>query len=169
MKVTLLMALTADGMIARDSAHFPDWSGSEDKKFFKKVSLQAGVIIMGSTTYDTIKKPLPDRKNIVLTRRKERLLAQGNLVFTDRKPAEILNDLSQEGYEEAILIGGATINYLFASQGLIDEMILTYCPKIFGTGLPLISGEMDMDLELIRTQQLDENTFYAHYRVIKSI
>ena len=166
MKVTLLMALTADGKIGKDAAHFPDWSGKEDKKRFKKITLDAGVVIMGSATYDTIGKPLPGRKNIVLTRKTDRISNHDNLVFTNQKPAEILKDLTSEGFENAILIGGAKINYLFEREGLIHEMILTYCPKLFGTGLGVFSDEVLVDLRLLSLEQLDDNVFWAHYKIL---
>ncbi len=166
MKVTLLMALTADGKIGKDAAHFPDWSGKEDKKRFKRISMDAGVVIMGSATYDTIGRPLPGRKNIVLTRKTDRAASQENIVFTNQKPAEILEDLTSEGFDHAILIGGAKINYLFARESLIDEMILTYCPKIFGTGLDVFSEEISMDLKLLSVGQLDEDVFCVQYKVL---
>ena len=166
MKVTLLMALTADGKIGKNSAHFPDWSGKEDKKRFKQCTLKAGVVIMGSATYDTIGWPLPGRKNIVLTRKTDRCSNHDNLVFTNKKPDEILEDLAVEGFEHVILIGGAQINYLFAREGLIDEMILTYCPTIFGTGLAVFSGEISMNLRLLSVERLDENVVCLHYKVL---
>ncbi len=118
MKVILMMALTADGKIGKDAAHFPDWSGKEDKKRFKHLTMGAGVVIMGSATYDTIGRPLPGRKNIVLTRKTERISNKDNLVFTNQKPAEILEDLASEDFDHVILIGGAQINYLFARGSL---------------------------------------------------
>ncbi len=166
MKVTLLMALTADGKIGKDAAHFPDWSGKEDKKRFKQITLKAGVVIMGSATYDTIGRPLPGRKNIVLTRKTDRCSNQDNLVFTNQKPVQILEDLTSEGFEHAILIGGAQINYLFAREGLVDAMILTYCPKIFGTGLAVFSEEILLNLSLLSVEKLDENVVCVHYKVL---
>lgn len=166
MKVTLLMALTADGKIGKDAAHFPDWSGKEDKRRFRQITLEAGVIIMGSATYATIGRPLPGRRNIVLTRKSDRCSNQDNLVFTNKKPAEILEDLTSEGFDHVILIGGAQINYLFAREGFVDEMILTYCPKIFGTGLGVFSEEISLNLELLSVEQLDENVVCVHYKVL---
>jgi dihydrofolate reductase len=166
MKVILLMALTADGKIGKDAAHFPDWSGKEDKRRFKQLTLGAGVVIMGSATYDTIGRPLPGRKNIVLTRKTDRYSNQDNLIFTNQKPAEILEDLTSEDFDHVILIGGAQINYLFAREGLIDEMILTYCPKIFGTGLDVFSEEISMNLSLLSVEKLDENVVCVHYKVL---
>ena len=167
MRVTLMIALTADGKIAKDASHYPDWTGTADKKLFKQITLDAGVIIMGSSTYATIGKPLPNRHNIVLTRRTDRVSSYDNLEYTNDQPIEIIKKLVSEGFSSAILIGGAQINTLFAEAGLIDEMILTFCPKIFGSGLSLFSEPLSMDLELLATKQLDAHVFYTHYRVKK--
>jgi len=167
MKVILMMALTADGKIGKDAAHFPDWSGKEDKKRFKQLTMDAGVVIMGSATYDTIGRPLSGRKKIVLTRKTDRISNKENLFFTNQKPAEILEALRLENFDHVILIGGAQINYLFARESLIDEMILTYCPKIFGTGLAVFSEEISMDLNLLSIENLDENVVCVHYKVQK--
>jgi dihydrofolate reductase len=168
MKVTLLMALTADGKIGKHAAHYPDWSGKEDKKRFKQITLAAGVVVMGSATYDTIGRPLPGRKNIVLTRKTDRCANQDNLVFTNQKPVEIIRDLKSEGFEHVILIGGAQINYLFAREGLVDEMILTYCPKVFGTGLAVFSGEISLNLNLLSVEQIDEHVVCVHYKILST-
>ena len=168
MKLILVMALTADGKIGRDSSHFPDWTEPSDKKLFMSVSKAAGVIIMGARTFDTLGKPLPGRKHIVLTQNKERRTSSENLVFTQKRPADILHDLGAEGYDTAILAGGARINYLFAKENLIDEIILTYSPKLFGTGLSLFSNSVHMDLELLEHRRIGKNTLQAVYRVIKN-
>ena len=163
-----MIALTADGKIAKDASHYPDWTGSADKKLFKQITMDAGVIIMGSATYMTIGKPLPNRRNIVLTRRTDRVSSYENLEYTNKQPHEIIEKLESEGFGAAILIGGAQINTLFAKAGLIDEMILTYCPTVFGFGLSLFSEPLAVKLELLSTKQLDPNVFYTHYRVRNS-
>ena len=167
MNVVLLMALTADGMIARDANHFPDWTSKQDKALFKQVTQKAGVIVMGSKTYDAIGRPLPGRKNVVMTRNKQRRSSSPELVYTDKEPAALLSDLAAEGYDEVILAGGATINTLFARQGLIDEIQVTYSPKVFGAGLTLFAGELSMDLQLLTHRQLGTDEVLIRYRVRK--
>jgi dihydrofolate reductase len=167
MNVVLLMALTADGMIARDANHFPDWTSKQDKAMFKQVTQKAGVIVMGSKTYDAIGRPLPGRKNVVMTRNKQRRSSSPELVYTDKEPAALLIDLAAEGYDEVILAGGATINTLFARQGLIDEIQVTYSPKVFGAGLTLFAGELSMDLQLLTHRQLGTDEVLIRYRVRK--
>ena len=136
---------------------------------FKKISLQAGVIIMGSKTYAAIGRPLPGRKNIVMTRSPDGKPAAKNLVFTNHPPEKILTALEESGFRSAVLIGGAQINSLFAARGLIDEMLLTYCPKVFGTGLSLFSSEISMELRLKDVTRIGENSVTVRYEVIKPL
>lgn len=167
MKVVLLMALTVDGKIARGPEDFPDWTGSEDKRMFKEATLKAGVLIMGSKTYDTIGRPLPGRKNIVLSRDTSRVSQQKDLVFTSKKPRELLSELNQEGYKTVVLAGGSQINTLFVRDDLIDEIHVTYVPLIFGNGLSLFSESVSLMLELIDFRQLGSGQIFARYRVVR--
>ena len=169
MKVILLMALTVDGKIARHPGHFIDWSGKADKKLFVQMTQKAGVLIMGSRTYDTIGHPLPGRKNVVLTRNKDRTSDTPDLVFTDQKPADLLSDLKADGYTRVILTGGSTVNTLFARENLIDEMVLTITPKIFGAGMGLFSQELDLSLVLKSMAKMDDERVVLRYQVIKPL
>jgi dihydrofolate reductase len=167
MKVTMLMAMTLDGKIGKNPDHFPDWTGKADKKLFVELTRKAGVVIMGSKTFDTIGIPLPGRKNIILTRDKSRKSEWDNLLFTDASPREIVANLEKEGFSEAILAGGARINSLFAEANLIDEIIVTISPKIFGTGMSLFSSELSLELELKEMKQSDRNLVFLKYNVLK--
>ncbi|WP_373501273.1 dihydrofolate reductase family protein [Desulfococcus sp.] len=167
MKVILLMAITLDGKIGKTPDHFPDWTGPEDKRLFVSITRRAGAVIMGSKTYDTIGMPLPGRKNIVLTRDRRRVSQWENLWFTDASPREVLEVLEKEGYREAILAGGALVNSLFAEAGLIDEVIVTISPTIFGYGLSLFTQEIAMDLKLMDVRRLGTDLVCLEYRVIK--
>ncbi len=167
MKLTMLMAMTLDGKIGKNPDHFPDWTGKADKKLFVELTRKAGVVIMGSKTFDTIGIPLPGRKNIILTRDKSRKSEWDNLLFTDASPKEIVANLEKEGFSEAILAGGAKINSLFAEENLIDEIIVTISPKIFGTGMSLFSSELSLELELKEMKQSDRNLVFLKYNVLK--
>jgi dihydrofolate reductase len=148
MHVSLMVAITVDGKIARASNHYPDWTGKADKQLYVQITRKAGVMIMGSTTFDIIGRVLPGRKTIVMTRNPDRRSDRDDLVFTQAPPDEILNDLASQGYEEAVVVGGAKVNQVFAENGLIDELILTLSPHAFGTGLSIFSGAVDLKLSL---------------------
>ena len=167
MKVILVMAMTLDGKIARHSLEAVDWTGKADKKIFVDITRKTGVMIMGSKTFDTIGRVLPNRKNVVMTRDHRRMSQNENLLFTDRSPEEVLKTLEDEGFESATLIGGTTINGLFAEKGLIDEVYLTIVPKLFGKGLSLFSVNLDLDLKLLEMTRIDADSILIRYSVLK--
>ncbi len=168
MKTILMMAMTLDGRVAKTTAHFPDWTEKEDKALFAKVSKEAGVVIMGSRTFDTLGKPLPGRKNVIMTRQQTRKTGWDNLVFTDKPPAEILSDLEKEGFSEVVLAGGTIVNTLFAEARLIDEVMVTVSALIFGRGLSLFESHISMEMKLLEVRRIGPNTVFLHYRVVGS-
>jgi dihydrofolate reductase len=164
-KLILIMAMTADGIIGRTNHHFPDWTCSEDKRMFKRVSQEAGVVVMGSRTFDTIGRALPGRLNVVMTRRPEQYEPAENLVFWSSSPRSLIDHLDSKGFETVVLAGGATINSLFICDGLIDELYLTIAPKLFGRGLSLFAESLDVDLELLEVRCLQAQTILLTYRI----
>lgn len=162
------MALTLDGKIAQSGDHLADWSEPADKKLFVELTKRAGCLIMGSKTYDTIGKPLPGRKNIIITRNTNRQSAPPDLIFTSQKPRQILQMLESEGREEVILAGGQVINTLFAKENLIDEIVVTISPLIFGKGLSLFDESISMQLELQKSEKIGKNSIVAYYKVLKN-
>ena len=63
--ITLIVAVSDNGVIGRDNA-LP-WHLPEDLKRFKRLTM-GKPIVMGRKTHESIGKPLPGRRNIVLTR-----------------------------------------------------------------------------------------------------
>lgn len=166
MKLLLLMAITADGKIARHRSEFPGWTSKADKRMFRSITEAAGVVIMGSRTYETIGSPLPNRLNVVLTRRPDAYQPASNLLFRADAPGILTQWLASKGYETAVLAGGATINSLFLREHLIDEMMLTVVPRVFGQGLSLFSEPADIKLSLITAQEMDQDLQLLHYRFL---
>ena len=168
-KVILLMAITLDGKIAKNSNQLADWTSQADKKIFVAETKKAGVIIMGRTTYDTIGHPLPGRLNIIMDLKADPTQnIEGVLEFTKTQPSQLIQQLEKRGFQQIILGGGATINGLFLKENLIDEIWLTIEPKIFGQGLSLFKDiNVDLDLELIEIKQLDKNVIQVKYKIKK--
>jgi dihydrofolate reductase len=63
--ITLIVAVADSGVIGRDNT-LP-WHLPEDLKRFKRLTL-GKPIVMGRKTFESIGKPLPGRRNIVVTR-----------------------------------------------------------------------------------------------------
>lgn len=161
------MAVTADGKIAKHANQPADWTSRADKQIFVEETKKAGTIIMGETTFNTIGKPLPGRLNVImcLTPDKTRDLP-GVLEFTNKPPAELLQELAERGYQAVILGGGATINGLFLKANLIDEVWLTIEPRFFGDGLSLFNGaDVNLELELLEVRKLDTDVIQVRYKI----
>jgi dihydrofolate reductase len=56
------------------------WHLPEDFKWFKKMTM-GNVVVMGRKTFESLGKPLPNRKNLVLTRHPQRLIKQHLEIF----------------------------------------------------------------------------------------
>ena len=91
------------------------WHLPEDLAFFKKTTL-GHPILMGRKTFESIGRPLPKRKNIVLTR-DESWFHEGVEVI--HRPEEI-----PQTEEKIFIIGGAEIYKALADR--IDEWLVSH-------------------------------------------
>ena len=167
-----MMAITADGIIARDKNQNADWTSKADKKMFVAETKKHGAIIMGDTTFTAMGgRALPGRLNLILSMGPERYADQtkpNQLEFLNAPPAAVVAHLTQRGFTSAILGGGARTNSLFLKAGLVDEIWLTVEPKLFGAGLNFTEGEvLDLNLELLDAEKIGDNAVQLKYRVIK--
>lgn len=166
MKVTIVAAVTLDGRIAEASNQVSlEWTSKEDKRFFIRKTKEAGVLVMGRTTYETIGKPLPDRLNIVMTRGAETYQSEpGVLEYADKSPEAIIHDLESRGFNEVIIAGGAQIYSLFINAGLVTDYFITVEPVLFGKGIPLVQEIEPTRLRLVSNEKLGEESVLMHYQ-----
>lgn len=144
-----------------------DWTSAEDKQLFKTLTKDAGVLIMGQNTYDTIGKPLPERLTIVLSQ-ETRVDQPGILEHRSGDLTDLLLSLKDRGFQNVIIAGGTFVNSSFLKEGLIDEIQITIEPKIFGEGLRLFDKTpVDVNLELLDMKKLNDNSVHLTYKVKK--
>jgi dihydrofolate reductase len=101
LKLTIVAALASNGVIGRGGAlpwHLPD-----DLRRFKALTLGRPVL-MGRRTFESIGKPLPGRRNLVLTRG-DALLPEG----VDRVASIPAALALCSGAPEVCVIGGAEV------------------------------------------------------------
>ena len=105
--------MASNRIIGKDGA-LP-WHLPEDLKFFRKKTT-GHPILMGRKTWESIGRPLPNRRNLILSR-----------TLPDQPGAEVLRrleDLDTLALEGPVyIIGGAEIYQLLLS--LTDEILLT--------------------------------------------
>ncbi len=165
MKVSLLAAISVDGRIAENSDQLADWTSKEDKKFFVAKTKEAGVLVMGRKTYETIGRPLPGRLNVIMTRDTSgRENIADSLEYTSQSPQEIIAGLETRGFTEVVIGGGAEIYTMFLREKLVTDLYLTVEPVIFGDGVPLVSGNVFLKLNLVSSEQLGEKAVLLHYQ-----
>lgn len=169
MHVFLIAALTADGYIAREAAQVSTkWTSKEDAQFFGERTKQAGVCIMGSTTFDTINRPLPGRTSIVYSKNSQKYEQWGDQVrATTLPPAQLLAQLQADGKQEVAICGGTSIYTQFMQAGLVERLYLTIEPVIFGSGLRLFADTLNTELKLVKTHQLSPQTIVQEYVVTR--
>jgi dihydrofolate reductase len=82
------------------------WYLPEDLKHFKKITL-GKTVLMGRKSFDSIVKrlgkPLPERKNIVITRQKDYKAPEGVIIFNS------LDEALKSSSDDIYIIGGAEI------------------------------------------------------------
>lgn len=174
MTTFIIAALSADGYIAKDANHSAFWTSKDDKKRFVELTKRAGVVVMGSTTFATLPRPLKDRRNIVYTRSKnydkqiEALRAEGatgDIEVTSLPPAELLADLAKRGYKEVAICGGSKIYTMFMKARAVDKIYLTIEPIIFGKGIRLFDEDMQQFLTLLSSEVTPNGTVMLEYQV----
>lgn len=165
MKVFIIAAITADGLIGRNDGHSADWTGSADKKVFVRLTKDAGVMVMGARTFHTINRALPDRLTIVYTHHPANMAIPG-VETTDKLPKDLLSELEERGFTQLAVCGGSTIYRQFLEAGVVNELYLTVVPKLFGQGVSLFEESVDTDLELLSSEELDGGAVLLHYHVL---
>ncbi|MCB0698466.1 MAG: dihydrofolate reductase [Chitinophagales bacterium] len=96
------------------------WHLPEDLKFFKRTTMGCPVL-MGRKTFASLKKPLPGRLNIVISRQKDLELPEGVLLFDSLEDG--LKRLAKEDANEGFVIGGG--NIYEQSMKLVDRLYIT--------------------------------------------
>jgi dihydrofolate reductase len=105
--IILVVAVAENGVIGRDNA-LP-WRIRSDLKFFRKTTMNKPVV-MGRKTYLSIRKPLPGRTNIVVTRQPD-FTAPGILAAPgiDQALEAARGDALRRSADAIAVIGGTEI------------------------------------------------------------
>ena len=117
MLISAIVAISKNNVIGRDG-HLP-WHLSADLKRFKAITTGHS-IILGRKNYDDIGRPLPNRKNYVLTRNVA-FKAPGCVVCNSL--AQAIESAQTAGENECFIIGGAAVYR--EAMPLVKKMYVT--------------------------------------------
>ncbi len=115
--LSIIVAITQNYAIGKDNKLL--WHISEDMKWFKKIT--AGhTVIMGKNTYYSLPvRPLPNRKNIVITDIPLEKIEGCEMAYSIE---EAINNADTE--KENFIIGGASIYRQFFT--IVQKLYITY-------------------------------------------
>ncbi|MGJ9384093.1 dihydrofolate reductase [Salipaludibacillus sp. CF4.18] len=151
--ISMIAAMSENNVIGKDG-QMP-WHLPGDLQFFKQTT-NGHSIVMGRKTFESIGRPLPKRRNIVLTRNND-FSAEG---------VEVINNFSEmdklvKDEEEFFVIGGATIYEQLLP--LADRLYITEIHESFegDTFFPAID---DGQWEVVASKKgkVDERNSHAH-------
>ena len=163
MKVFIIAAMSLDGFIGLNSDHLADWTSKEDKQLFVELTKEAGVMVMGSNTFQTIGRGLPGRKTIVYSRSMSLDGVEGDVEVSALQPKELVQQLEQDGYQSVAICGGAQIYTMFLQAGIVTDLYISIEPLLFGSGISLAAGVERLDLRLVEHRLLNDQTLLLHY------
>lgn len=98
------------------------WNLPADMKHFKDTTT-GHPIIMGQKTFESIGKPLPNRRNIVLTKDENFKQENIEIVYSIEELMELLRKTTNE-QDECFIIGGGQIYKLFIDKA--DKLYITH-------------------------------------------
>ena len=120
MTVSIVVAIAQNNAIGKDNQLL--WHLPKDLKHFKEIT-SGHTIIMGRKTYESVGKPLPNRRNIIITRQ--------NITIDG---CEVVNSMDEAlklcaGEDEVFIVGGAEIYK--QALALTDRIYLTIVHQEF--------------------------------------
>lgn len=159
MAIIGIVAVDRNGAIGK-AGGLP-WHYSSDLKFFKGQTT-GNAVVMGYKTWLSLKKPLPNRLNIVLTRRADTEPRNSVVWLRDRHSVLALKDYLNC---DLFIIGGAQIFSAFLAD--VDRWLVTEVPVAVEDADTFIPPNFLEGFRAYDQRTLDEElkvTFYVRSR-----
>lgn len=175
MKVILYMAITLNGIIAKEDDD-TSWVTETEWRSYSGMIKKAGNMIIGRRTYEVMlennefnKSNLNKIKIMVLTHDASLQIHNPKFVSIAKSPKEAINILHKQGFEMIMVCGGGGLNASFMKNNLVDEIYLDIEPIVFGKGIRLFEdSNFESKLKLLEVKKFSLNEIQLHYEVIKS-
>ena len=105
------------------------WKIKEDLSFFSKLTKgnKKNAVVMGKNTWNSLKKHLPDRDNLILSHSLTLdETRDNNIVKTFQSIDDVSKYCEDKGYDDVWVIGGADIYKQIIDKDLCDQCIITF-------------------------------------------
>ena len=143
------------------------WHLPEDFKWFKQKT-SGHVVIMGRKTFESLGKPLPNRKNLILSRHPRKLIREHPEIFGAYREWRGGRDLKRRKYQLRFtrLVGGRNEDIrIFSSLNLLDpeefedQIFICGGAQIYEQALPRCS---DLFLTLVK-REVEGDAFFPPF------
>ncbi len=171
MKIILSFVASADGRVTGPKGEQSrTWASSDDQSFFTKLIEESGIVIMGRNTYEEHKQffvKTPHIRRIVMTSGASDKRAPRGIEFSALSPKRLVQSLEKQGCKQALLAGGPRLSAAFFKANLVNELVLTIEPELFGGGLPVLDGALGKHkLNLVSVKKMNQaGTVLLRYAV----
>jgi dihydrofolate reductase len=159
MRLSIIVAMDDNHLIGKDNG-LP-WHLPADLAFFKKVTTGHS-IVMGRKTYDSIGRPLPNRRNIVITRSVD-VSIEGCEVFNSIDDA--LDSSKEE--KEVLVIGGANLCQQVLAR--VDRLYITHIEGAFegDTYFPDYDADDWREISCESHTPDEKNPHHYHFKILE--
>ncbi|WP_414753630.1 dihydrofolate reductase family protein [Anabaena sp. CCY 9910] len=168
-KITLFIASSLDGYIARDSGDI-DWLFTDQDYGYTEFIAQIDTLIMGNKTYQQIltfgEYPYQDQEVFVFSKTYSGETNNG-AKYINSDWEDFIKTLRISNGRDIWLVGGAQLIHFFLKHGFIDESILSIHPIILGSGIPLILKDptIETKLQLQEVKSFDTGLVQISYNL----
>lgn len=148
-------ASTLDGFISTDD-HSLEWLFAQDFDWEAPMAETAfitgiGALVMGSSTYEWLlrnQKPWEyEQPTWVFTHRTLPVPDRADVHFVQGDPQGVFEEIVQSaGGKDVWVMGGGDLAGQFADAGLLDEVWVQFAPVTLGSGQPLFTRKLQLDL-----------------------
>lgn len=168
-------ASSLDGFIATDD-HSLEWLFAQDFDMNGPMAYpgfigRIGALVMGASTYEWLLENQEaweyTRPAWVFTHRELRVPDGADVRFSQGPPSQVIDDIaaSADG-NDVWVVGGGDLAGQFAEAGLLDEVWVQFAPVMLGSGRPLFTRAMQLDLiDVVRNRDFA----CTRYRVRKGL
>ena len=133
------------------------WHYSADLKFFKETTT-GNAVVMGHNTWRSLKKPLPNRLNIVLSRTSDVQAEEFVVIMRD---VESVLAKAKELECDLFVIGGEQVYRSFLPY--IDKWIVTEVPLTIDDADAFIPSDYLEGFRTVGSRELEENLIARFY------
>ncbi len=143
MIISMIVAMAKQRIIGKDN-EMP-WHLPADFNWFKRCTM-GKPIVMGRKTFESIGRPLPGRRNVVISRNAELAIEGVDVVRSIEEALALL-----EGHDEVMIIGG----------GSIYQSCLPLASKLY---LTFIDAEIEGDTQFPQWSEEWQENYREHYQ-----